>query len=339
MAKWGEGDERWKVTDLGESGRNVNSWHWEESNVLPWCRTRLEELLKGVTLVDDGNLCVKSAGNVKVEGDAIINRRKGKVIPAYELDVSFDWKGTTADDGEEWSGNVKAPYISEENHDEDPEVQISVKEKGADAERVRSAIVKHGRKVVYELLGVFVKELRAGGQSGDGEAEGYGTAKMDASAMAVEDSKKKALEKSSSRIEKRNLEMVEHYYASSQDIYECFTNEAKVKAYTGSSATIKAEPGGTISMFGGSIEGSFAKLEPYSCIEMDWRFSSWPDGSLSKVTVMLEEKERGSVTLTLRQEGIPDTDRFGNHDVVNMTKSGWKQQVLNRMKQVFGYGV
>ena len=162
---------------------------------------------------------------------------------------------------------------------------------------------------------------------------------MDAGAMAVEDSKKKALEKSSSRIEKRNLEMVEHYYASSQDIYECFTNEAKVKAYTGSSATIKAEPGGTISMFGGSIEGSFAKLEPYSCIEMDWRFSSWPDGSLSKVTVMLEEKERGAVTLTLRQEGIPDTDRFGNHDVVNMTKSGWKQQVLNRMKQVFGYGV
>lgn len=342
MAKWGEGDERWKVTDLGESGRNVNSWHWEESNVLPWCRARLEELLKDVVLVDDGNVCVKSAGKVKVEGDAIINRRKGKVIPAYELDVSFDWKGTTVGDGEEWSGQVKAPYISEENHDEDPEVQISVKEKGAEAEGVRSAVVKHGRKVVYEVLGKFVKELRAGGQSAQGVVENHGTVKedtSDAAAGAVEVSKKKALEKSSSKIEKRNLEMVEHYYASSRDIYECFTNEAKVKAYTGSSATIKAEQGGTLSMFGGSIEGSFTKLDPYSCIEMDWRFSSWPDGSMSKVTVMLEEKEKGSVTLTLRQEGIPDTDRFGNHDVVNMTKSGWKQQVLNRMKQVFGYGV
>lgn len=342
MAKWGEGDERWKVTDLGESGRNVNSWHWEESNVLPWCRTRLGALLKDVTLVDNGRVRAVTAGKVNVEGDAIINRRKGKVIPAYELDVSFDWKGTT-EDGETWSGQVKAPYISEENHDEDPEVQISVKEKGAEAEAVRSALVKDGRKVVYEVLAAFVRELRAGGPSttGNGELdaqEGGSGAKNDG-LVAVEESKKKALEKSSSKIEKRSLEMVEHYYASSKDIYECFTNEAKVKAFTGSSATIKAEEGGAISMFGGSIEGVFTTLKPYSCIEMDWRFSSWPDGSMSKVRVMLEEKEKGSVSLTLRQDDIPDTDRFGNHDVVNMTKSGWKQQVLNRMKQVFGYGI
>lgn len=264
------------------------------------------------------------------------------MIPAYELDVSFDWKGTTVgDEDKAWQGTVKAPYISEENHDEDPEVQISVKEEGAAAERVRSAIVTHGRKVVYEVLGKFVKELRAGGNGTSIPEEG---SPGDEDTVVMVDAPQKAsLEKGlsggTSRIEKRSLEMVEIYYASSRDIYECFTHEGKVKAYTGSSASIKAEEGGSFSMFGGSIEGLFTRLEPYSCIEMDWRFSSWPDGSMSKVKVLLEEKEKGSVTLTLRQEGIPDTDRFGNHDVVNMTRSGWKQQVLNRMKQVFGYGM
>lgn len=28
QAKFGEGDERWLVKDLGQDGRNVNNWHW-----------------------------------------------------------------------------------------------------------------------------------------------------------------------------------------------------------------------------------------------------------------------------------------------------------------------
>ena len=26
QAKWGEGDARWQVADMGEGGRNVNNW-------------------------------------------------------------------------------------------------------------------------------------------------------------------------------------------------------------------------------------------------------------------------------------------------------------------------
>jgi len=342
MAKWGEGDERWKVTDLGEQGRNVNSWHWEESNVLPWCQSRLKELFKDVTLVDDGKVRVVTNGTVKVTGDAIINRRKGKVIPAYELDVTVDWKGTTLEDGEPWTGELQAPYISEENHDEDPEVQIRVKESGAEAEKVRSAVVQHGRKVAYGIFRNFVDELRKGGPGLGAdrceESVSKGVDKKNGEDWS-EKTKKAALEKSKSRVEKKSVEIVEHYYASAKDIYECFTNEDKVKAFTGSSASINATPGGSLVMFGGSIEGTFTALNPHSELEMDWRFSSWPDGSLSKVKIMLNETEKGSVTLTLKQTGIPDTDRFGNHDVVNMTQAGWKQQVLSRMKQVFGYGM
>lgn len=41
QAKWGEGDARWQVADMGVGGRNVNNWHWTEKDALPWCRERL----------------------------------------------------------------------------------------------------------------------------------------------------------------------------------------------------------------------------------------------------------------------------------------------------------
>jgi len=161
MAKWGEGDERWRVEDLGEQGRNVNSWHWEESDVLPWCKSRLNEILKDIKLVEDSRYLVVTTGEVTVTGDAIINRRKGKVIPAYELEVTVKWKGQKKGVEDTWEGEVKAPYISEENHDEDPELRVSAKGSDKESETIRSEIVNHGRPVLHKIIAAFVKEPRA----------------------------------------------------------------------------------------------------------------------------------------------------------------------------------
>lgn len=38
------------------------------------------------------------------------------------------------------------------------------------------------------------------------------------------------------------------------------------------------------------------------------------------------------------QTSIPDADKFGHHDVVGATESGWKEQVFGRIRRVFGYG-
>ena len=81
----------------------------------------------------------------------MINQRKGKIIPVYELNPTLKWEGTDAE-GSEGKGEVKVPYISEENHDEDPEVQISVTSGGNPAEKMRNLIVNHGRKIVQEKV-------------------------------------------------------------------------------------------------------------------------------------------------------------------------------------------
>lgn len=93
------------------------------------------------------------------------------------------------------------------------------------------------------------------------------------------------------------------------------------------------------SMFGGSIQGTFRELIPHSRIVMDWRFSNWTDDVYSRVEVDIEEASKGDVRLKLQQSGIPSSDRYGNHDVQGTTLHGWRAQVFQRIRQVFGYGM
>mmetsp|Transcript_12156 Transcript_12156/g.30794 ORF Transcript_12156/g.30794 Transcript_12156/m.30794 type:complete len:116 (-) Transcript_12156:1229-1576(-) len=44
MALKGEGDPRWIVEER-EDGKNLNAWHWEERNLLPWIKSRLPHFL------------------------------------------------------------------------------------------------------------------------------------------------------------------------------------------------------------------------------------------------------------------------------------------------------
>lgn len=48
---------------------------------------------------------------------------------------------------------------------------------------------------------------------------------------------------------------------------------------------VQVEPrvGGKFSIFGDSVEATFTALQEPSCIALDWRFKSWPDGAVSKV--------------------------------------------------------
>lgn len=70
--------------------------------------------------------------------------------------------------------------------------------------------------------------------------------------------------------------------AAAADIFDVFTNDARVKAFTQSDATVSREVGGEFKMFGGSIEGVQRELQPGKLIVQDWRFTTWPDGLYSK---------------------------------------------------------
>lgn len=57
-----------------------------------------------------------------------------------------------------------------------------------------------------------------------------------------------------------------------------------------------------------------------------------------QVVIALEEPSEGTTLLKVEQRGIPREDKFGG-DALETTRSGWRQQILHRIRAVFGYGL
>jgi hypothetical protein len=94
MAEPDKADERWIVKER-EDGRNVNSWHWEEKQRLPWARERLGTLLLvsaggGAAAAGVGTATITSVRSV--EGEAMTTTRKGgRRFAVYDLKVTCAW--------------------------------------------------------------------------------------------------------------------------------------------------------------------------------------------------------------------------------------------------------
>ena len=64
-----------------------------EKDALEWSRERLTELLVGVPLAT-GDVAVATTALLACTGEAYVNRRKGKIIPGYEVTLKLAWEGT-----------------------------------------------------------------------------------------------------------------------------------------------------------------------------------------------------------------------------------------------------
>lgn len=364
MAKFGEGDKRWIVDDLGAAGANVHNWHWAEKDCLEWARKRISELLSGVEVLQgEGGLWLAITGLDSCEGDAYVNIRKGKIIPGYELHVKLSWSGQAKSDSGQpvgkAEGKVELPYLADENADEDAEIRISAADESSLGARMREAMLKHGKPLVAKAIAIFVKEMAAGGPAKDelagrgGPAGGAGAKPPASSApapppggapaaesKAVSDAGGKAQARAAERGErgKRTISLTERFLCRESDIYETLLDERRWKAFTQADASIAPSEGGTLSLFNGAVTGVFQKLEPHSLIMMKWRFNSWSDGQYSTVVISLSSPESGVTILKLTHTNLPEEDKFGNATVVETTERGWRELIFHRIKVIFGYG-
>jgi activator of HSP90 ATPase len=86
------------------------------------------------------------------------------------------------------------------------------------------------------------------------------------------------------------------------------------------------------------VPGENVELVAGEKIVQKWRFTNWADGVYSTVTISLKEPEPGNTILTLVQTGVPEEDKFGNHNVKDQTENGWQNLIFGRIRQVFGFG-
>ncbi|KAL8260499.1 hypothetical protein R6Q59_028452 [Mikania micrantha] len=347
MAKYGEGDKRWIVEDRPD-GANVHNWHWAETDCLEWSKNLLSKLLADQTiLAGEGNLFIKTKKIEKVEGEAYVNVRKGKIIPGYELNVSINWQGEAKDsDGKSLlvaDGVVEIPYISDENADEDPDLRVIVKDEGPIGRRLKDAFLAKGKEFVLKQIRVYVDAMAKGGPAKD-ELEvkkvNPKASLAPAPAPAVASPAAAPVKKVEKKKEGfKTIKLTEKFSCRAVNMYEILMDENRWKGFTQSNAKISKEIGGEISIFDGSVTGTNLELQEGTLIVQKWRFGSWPDGVYSTVRLVLEEPEPGVTVVKLTQTDVPEEDRYGNSTVVENTERGWRDLIFHKIRAVFGFGV
>jgi activator of HSP90 ATPase len=346
----------------------VGGWHWTERDVLTWAKDRLQALLGGAEL--PGGFVTDAA--VTVTGDATVNNRKAKLIPAYELAVSGTWRAP----GGGATGTWALPYLADENADEAPEVTAGLPpDAPPGAGAARAAFLAAAKAGLATRVAPFVAEMAAGGPAaGEGEvktaggpsAGGEGEVKAAGAAGAVAPQKvaagggaggAKPPAASAAVAAARppppagaaagqgptpctaTITRTERFYARLADIWAALTDERRAAAATGAPATIELQPGGAYRLYGGAVQATVVEATPPTRLVLDWRFQDWPDGCVSLVTLDLSEPDAGTTVVALTQTGVPTADRTGAPGTVDRMESGWRDMVFDRIRRVFGYGV
>uniref|UniRef100_A0A1D1YZ06 Activator heat shock protein ATPase n=1 Tax=Anthurium amnicola TaxID=1678845 RepID=A0A1D1YZ06_9ARAE len=362
MARYGEGDKRWIVEERAD-GANVHNWHWAERDCLEWSRQLLSRLLSDLPiLTGEGGLVVKTGSLEKLEGEAYVNVRKGKVIPGYELSLSLSWEGEAlADSGDpaappllKVKGTLDVPYLADENADEDPDVRITVRggDGGPVERRIKDAFVAKGKPVVLEKLRAYVQSMATGGPAKDeleskkpkgspapAQRPAAGAAAAQGKNEAGEESKNNKKKKGGGKEGFRTISLTERFYCRARDIYEILMDENRWKGFTQSNARINREVGGQFSLFDGSIKGVNEELQDGKLIVQKWRFESWPDGMYSTVRMAFDEPETGVTVINLTQTDVPVEDKYGNATVVENTEKGWRDLIFHKIRSLFGFGM
>lgn len=348
MAKYGEGDKRWIVEDRPD-GANVHNWHWAETDCLEWSRNLFSKLLSGLTILDgEGNLYIKTKKVEKVDGEAYVNVRKGKIIPGYEISLTLSWEGEAKDSDAtsllKADGLVEIPYISDENAGEDPEFKVSVKDEGPIGKRLKDAMFSKGKRLILDKVRVFEETMAKGGPAKDElEVKKVAPKAQSAatSATASVAKPKEAVEKKEAKKKKgfKTITLTEKFSCRASNMYEILMDENRWKGFTQSNAKISKEVGGEFSIFDGSVTGTNVELQEAKLIVQRWRFGSWPDGIHSMVRLTLEEPEPGVTIVNLTHTDIPEEDRYGNSTVVENTERGWRDLIFHKIRAVFGFGI
>ncbi|KAI4300672.1 hypothetical protein L6164_034021 [Bauhinia variegata] len=349
MARYGEGDQRWIVEERAD-GTNVHNWHWAETDCMEWSRNFFNKLLSNLTVLDgEGNLHIRTKKVEKIDGEAYVNVRKGKIIPGYEISVAVAWEGEAKDaDGKSLlkvDGTVEMPYISDENADEDPELKVTVKDEGPIGNRLKEAMISKGKPLILEKVKVWVQSMAKGGPvKNELEAKTVTPQNNSASAAAAPAAKKEVVVdkkevKEESKKGRKTIAMTERFNCRARDLFEILMDENRWKGFTQSNARISKEVGGEFSIFDGSVTGTNVELQEGKLIVQKWRFGSWPEGMQSLVRLVFEEPEPGVTVVKLTHTDVPEEDKYGNATVAENTERGWRELIFQRIRAVFGFGI
>ncbi|KAM4014570.1 activator of 90 kDa heat shock protein ATPase homolog 1 [Anomaloglossus baeobatrachus] len=332
MARWGEGDPRWIVEQRADA-TNVNNWHWTERDATAWSTDKLKELFLAVSVEGEEGRCEVTEVD-RLEGEASINNRKGKLIFFYEWDVKLNWTGISPS-GVKYKGYVEIPNLSDENDPSEVEVRVSLGKDQPDT-ALTDLMRRSGAHRIREAVAEYISTLRTEFTQGMILPTQNGaphTAETEAKQKPAPPPAQKKVEKCQNtgvKIPTCKVRMTETFLTSPEELYRVLTRQELVQGFTHAPATVMADKGGKFHLLGGNVSGEFIELECEKRIVMSWRFKTWPAGHHATITLTFTEK-RGETELQMEARGVPQSEEQHMRD-------GWKRYYFDGIKQTFGYG-
>ncbi|XP_078516097.1 activator of 90 kDa heat shock protein ATPase homolog 1 isoform X2 [Lissotriton helveticus] len=268
MAKWGQGDPRWIVEQRADA-TNVNNWHWTERDASSWSTDKLKTLLMAVRVESEEGVCEVTEVS-KVEGEASINNRKGKLIFFYEWNIKLDWKGTSKS-GVIFKGHVEIPNLSDENDPSEVDIRVTLVKDQPDT-NLLAFMKKEGSKKIRAAVADYISTLKTEFTQGMILPTANGV-KEPVQETKVPTNQQKAAPTSSTtqscnpagvKIPTCKFSFKETFLTSPEELYRIFVTQELVQAFTHSAAVLEPDKGGKFQMLNGSVTGEFLELHFYN---------------------------------------------------------------------------
>lgn len=338
MAKIGEGDPRWIVTDRGD-GKNVNSWHWEEKDFTTAAHEALKERFKDFAFPTNSTDLIITAKEISdISGDCTVAQRKQKIMCYFGIKMTIKWKATVGGAAKAVEGKLTIEEVEHDNFTDDYDIGVSTTDNDSSSEQAASWLRASGRKVVRATIKQYFDEVFKQynvGSSVKGSPpppQGQGspaTAPAPAAAVAKPAAAKPAAPSSASA---SSLTWKMSWRVPIEELFLVLTDESRASVYTRAPAKIDPRAGGTFEFLGGVINGYYVDVQRPNKLTLQWRLSSWPSGVFSSVVIVLTKEEAAVTVLEFAQAGIPS----GEYDRV---KQGWQVNFFDPIKMVFGFAM
>lgn len=256
--------------------KNVNNWHWIESDCSTWAHACLRKHLSTIPGLKE----IK-----QVKGDVSVNQRKGRVKQIWDLEIELEMQ-----DGS----------------------RIKVKDLMSDQTREEMSMIegKQWRSSLWEKIEAFREEvLEVQGKPllvDASKQAGGGLPKVCLPSVVKEES---SAPSSTSGIIEDSVE----FLAKPEDLFVTLTDPQGMMIWSRGTAKVQGstmQPGTTFTLFDGNVSGVVRSLNPPHSMTLDWRLPHWPAGHHSFVNISLEAKPDKTV-LRLLQRGVPVADVEG----------------------------
>jgi len=350
MAKWGEGDPRWIVEERPDA-TNVNNWHWSEKDAGKWSKDRLKALLLDVAFNADGKR-VRINEVEKIEGEAIVNNRKAKLIYLYDWKITGKWEGVFDDASSASpliSGTFEINGLSDENDVDEVDVEILTADTSDEGYDFKTLVRNVGIIIIRQTLQTYVDELKKDFAKDLIKPMTTTTNTMTTTKVpkteskpngVVAPAKKTASSSSSSSTSAKSscssttrISIRDSFRCDADRLFDILTDPKLIAGWTQSPVDFELTRGAGFRLFDGNVSGVVVDFQTGASLKLKWRFKSWMEDHFSDVELTLGKSTSGDgkTTIKLEQSGVPSDEK-------EATVEGWKRNIFRAMKATFGIG-